>query len=81
MPVEGKEDTVLGIISFPWGSGCARTKSHCKRESVDFPDEALCLLHYINSNMAVEVLRGPAIFGTEDLSTIRELWVLIKTRT
>lgn len=62
MPVEGKEDTVLGIISFPWLSGCARTKSHCKRGSVDFPDEVLCLLHNVNSNMAVEVLRGHAYF-------------------
>lgn len=62
MPVEGKEDTVLGIISFPWPSGCARTKSHCERESVGFPDEELCLLHNINSDMVVEVLRGPAYF-------------------
>ena len=65
MSVEGKEDTLFGIITFTRKSGCARSKSHCKREVVDFPDEALCLLHNMNSNIAVEVLRGSSVYLLE----------------
>lgn len=58
MSIEVKEDTVLGIHSFIWKRACVRSNSHCKRAIGNFPDEALCLLHNMNSNIAVEVLRG-----------------------
>lgn len=79
MSVEGKEDTLPGIISFIWKGGCARSKSHCKREIASFPDEALCLLHNTNSNVSCRGLNRQSCLpvGTEVLSTIRRLWVLM----
>lgn len=65
MSVEGKDDTLLGITSFTWKSGCTRSRSHCKREIVDFPDEALCSLHNMNSDVAAEVLRGGPVYLLE----------------
>lgn len=65
MSVEGREDILFGIISFTWKSGCASSKPNCKREIVDFPDEALCLLHNMNSNIAVEVLRASLVYLLE----------------
>lgn len=55
MSVKGKEEMLLGIISLTWKGGCAGSKSHCTRETDDFPDEALCLLHSLSSNRAVKV--------------------------
>jgi len=65
MSGEGKEGTLLGMLSFPWKSGCARSKFHCKREVVNFPDEALYLLHNMDSDIAIEVLRGSPVYLLE----------------
>lgn len=81
MSVEGKEDALFGKTSFTWKSGCTRSRSHCKREVVDFPDKAFCPLHNMNSDIAAEVLRGGPVYLFEQRScTIGTRGVLVVTR-
>lgn len=63
--------TLPGIISSTWKSGCAKSKSNCKRKIVDFCVKALCFIHNMSSNIVIKVIRNSVVYLFE-----QRVWVL-----